>query len=141
MRGVAFIAALLGCMASAQAGELHYVPVNPTFGGNPFNGPFLLGTANANNFDHLVNPNAPNPFTQGGSLTFRTRQAGPVAVQLFDLRGRVVGTVMESASMPAGYHDAWIPRTINGKSLPSGVYFYRIRTSEGTVTGRFTVMR
>lgn len=56
--------ALLGLATSAHAGELHYTPVNPTFGGNPFNGPFLLGTANANNFDHLVNPATRNLFNQ-----------------------------------------------------------------------------
>ncbi|WIM09343.1 curli assembly protein CsgF [Enhydrobacter sp.] len=57
-------AMLLGLAASAQAGELHYTPVNPTFGGSPFNGAFLLGTANANNFDHLVNPATQNLFNQ-----------------------------------------------------------------------------
>ena len=56
--------ALLGFAASAHAGELHYTPVNPTFGGSPFNGAFLLGTANANNFDHLVNPATQNLFNQ-----------------------------------------------------------------------------
>ena len=84
---------------------------------------------------------APNPFTDGAILTFMTRRAGPVTVQVFDLRGRLVGTLMESTPMPAGYHDIWIPRTATGKSLPSGVYFFRVRSSEGTVTGRFTVMR
>jgi hypothetical protein len=84
---------------------------------------------------------APNPFTTDGTLTFRTRQAGPVAVHLFDLHGRLVGTLMESPSLSAGYHDAPIPTNVNGKPLPSGVYFYRVRTSEGIVTGRFTVMR
>jgi len=63
------LAALLGLVTSAQAGELRYAPVNPTFGGNPLNGPFLLGTANANNFDHLVNPNAQNAFNQFNQTT------------------------------------------------------------------------
>ena len=34
---------------SAHATGLVYEPVNPTFGGNPNNGPFLLDTANAQN--------------------------------------------------------------------------------------------
>jgi len=32
-----------------QAGDLVYTPVNPNFGGNPFNDGILLGTANAQN--------------------------------------------------------------------------------------------
>ncbi|MGO5000047.1 curli assembly protein CsgF [Oceanisphaera sp. W20_SRM_FM3] len=32
-----------------QASELVYTPINPTFGGNPLNGSFLLGNAQAQN--------------------------------------------------------------------------------------------
>jgi curli production assembly/transport component CsgF len=34
---------------SAAATEIVYVPVNPSFGGNPLNGPLLLGSAQATN--------------------------------------------------------------------------------------------
>lgn len=42
-------AALLMVMGSAQAGTLVYTPTNPTFGGNPLNGSYLLGLAQAQN--------------------------------------------------------------------------------------------
>ena len=42
------IAALVVC-ANAFSTELIYQPVNPSFGGNPLNGSFLLGKANAQN--------------------------------------------------------------------------------------------
>lgn len=35
--------------ASASAEDLVYKPINPSFGGNPFNSPHLLGIANAQN--------------------------------------------------------------------------------------------
>lgn len=45
-----FIAISLLCLASrANASELTYTPINPSFGGNPFYSQHLLGTANANN--------------------------------------------------------------------------------------------
>ena len=37
------------CIVQAEAGELVYKPINPNFGGNPFNDGILLGTANAQN--------------------------------------------------------------------------------------------
>ncbi|MEL7130500.1 MAG: curli assembly protein CsgF [Pseudomonadota bacterium] len=47
----------LGCSASAQ--DLVYEPVNPSFGGNPFNSAHLLGIANAqNDFEAPVDPAA-----------------------------------------------------------------------------------
>jgi curli production assembly/transport component CsgF len=44
-RRLAFVLALLGGAASAT--ELVYVPVNPSFGGHPANGPALLASASA----------------------------------------------------------------------------------------------
>ncbi len=38
-----------GISGAAQAQDIVYEPVNPSFGGNPFNSPHLLGIANAQN--------------------------------------------------------------------------------------------
>ena len=41
------IAGVAGFLAAALATEQVYHPISPTFGGNPNNGTFLLGTAQA----------------------------------------------------------------------------------------------
>lgn len=44
------LTALVGALAmKVSAGELVYQPVNPNFGGNPLNGSYLLGNAQAQN--------------------------------------------------------------------------------------------
>ena len=46
------IAAALGAAglsSTANAQDITYQPISPTFGGNPFNSPHILGTANAQN--------------------------------------------------------------------------------------------
>ena len=43
------MAAVLLFASGADAGELVYQPINPSFGGNPFNSPHLLATAEINN--------------------------------------------------------------------------------------------
>lgn len=40
---------LLSCIVTAQAGPLVYQPVNPSFGGNPLNGSYLLNNAQSQN--------------------------------------------------------------------------------------------
>jgi len=45
--GVVVATALAG---AASASQLTYTPVNPTFGGNPLNGSYLLSTAQAQGF-------------------------------------------------------------------------------------------
>lgn len=48
MRAV-FAMLLLFTAATAMGSELVYVPVNPSFGGNPMNGTYLLNSAEAQN--------------------------------------------------------------------------------------------
>lgn len=48
MAATAVLAAVVG-MSHACATELVYVPVNPSFGGSPLNGPVLLNSAQAQN--------------------------------------------------------------------------------------------
>lgn len=51
LRSLAFLAVLflgaLGLSQPAAAQQFVYTPVNPAFGGNPLNGQWLLGSANA----------------------------------------------------------------------------------------------
>jgi len=71
-------AAALFFASGASAGQLVYTPVNPTFGGSPFNGAYLLSVANANNFDFLSNPKAAqelNSLTSQESSSQELRQA------------------------------------------------------------------
>lgn len=55
------------CAGSAYATEMVYVPVNPTFGGNPLNGPTLLNTAIATN--NHTDPNSPDLSSLGAQQT------------------------------------------------------------------------
>lgn len=50
------------CSTAASAQQLVYTPINPSFGGNPFNSAHLLGIANAQN--NFKDPNAPNNGSQ-----------------------------------------------------------------------------
>ena len=58
MAGVTFLSSTL-----AFGNQITYTPVNPAFGGNPLNGPFILGQASANNSRYLQNPAQSNQST------------------------------------------------------------------------------
>lgn len=46
---IALCVAGLAVSSPALASEIRYQPINPSFGGNPFNGAYLLGNADAQN--------------------------------------------------------------------------------------------
>jgi hypothetical protein len=84
----------------------------------------------------------PNPLNPSGVLAFNTEKAGRVRVRMFDLHGRLVRTLMEMPLLPAGEHAVRIDgRGERGEELPSGVYFYRVNSPDGSVTGRFAILK
>jgi PKD repeat protein len=84
---------------------------------------------------------APNPLNPTASLTFRTAKPGPARVILFDVAGRVARVALDERSIPAGYHEVPIGRDDRGHDLPSGVYFYRVLTPEGSAAGKLVMMK
>jgi hypothetical protein len=85
---------------------------------------------------------APNPARGQARLRFGNARRGAVRVDLFDLSGRVVRTLMDVPDARAGEHDISIDLGSGGAGpLPQGLYFYRIQTADGTASGRFVLVR
>ncbi len=85
---------------------------------------------------------SPNPLNPQATLTFSMAHPGSARVALYDLSGRLVRTVMRESFVSAGFHDVTIDgRGENGEKLSSGVYFYNVRTSDGRLTGRLTILK
>lgn len=70
--------------------------------------------------------NYPNPFNPRTVLRFETRLAGPVALAIHDLRGRLVRRLVQ-ADLPVGAHEyVWDGRDQSGGAAASGQYFARL---------------
>lgn len=78
---------------------------------------------------------APNPFNPSTRIAFDLATAGPVRVEVFDVRGRSVRRLV-AGSLPAGRHDVvWDGRDDAGNVVASGAYVARL-VAEGTVVSR-----
>jgi hypothetical protein len=85
---------------------------------------------------------SPNPMNPTAKFAFETTRPGQVRVRLFDLSGRLVRTVADASSMPAGRHELTLDgRNERGGEIRSGVYFYRLESVDGVATGRVTISR
>ena len=84
----------------------------------------------------------PNPMRERGALRFTLERRGPVCVEIFDVGGRRVRTLMEHRNAPAAHYElAFDGRDSGGRRLGPGLYLYRVQAPPGTVTGRFVVVR
>jgi hypothetical protein len=82
----------------------------------------------------------PNPFNPVTKISYSIREAGPVAIRVFNAAGREVRTLLESEldAGAAGFV-VWDGTDGAGKRCASGVYFYRIE-APGFAASRKMVM-
>ena len=81
---------------------------------------------------------APNPLNPVTRLSFTTLRDGPASVAIFDIHGRSIRTLLDVPRLPAGSHEyRFDGKGDRGETLPSGVYFYRVMTTEGHFDGQF----
>jgi flagellar hook assembly protein FlgD len=85
---------------------------------------------------------APNPLNPTATLFFTTSREGAVHVRIFNAAGRLLRELLNTAGVPAGQHSVQFDgKDASGRRLASGVYFYRVEASEGSIQGRLVVMK
>ncbi len=77
----------------------------------------------------------PNPFNPRTCIRFDLASSGPVDLVVFDLRGRLVRTLV-AESLPAGAHERWWDgRSDQGRAAASGTYLVRM-VADGRIACR-----
>jgi hypothetical protein len=80
----------------------------------------------------VLHPARPNPFNARTVIAFDLQQAGSVRLDVVDVLGRSVRTIL-SADLAAGSHTVdWNGRARNGERAASGTYFARLRSAGRT---------
>lgn len=81
-----------------------------------------------------LGPAFPNPFNPSTSFRLTMGNGGPVKVDLFDARGRLV-RVLQDGQLGAGSHVLhWDGTTNSGGRAASGVYLARARSADGSTS-------
>jgi hypothetical protein len=85
--------------------------------------------------------NRPNPFNATTLIDFGLDQGGRTLLQVYDISGKLVRTVVDG-EMPPGWHSRdWDGRDAKGRRVASGVYFYRLESPAGIQTRKLVVIR
>ena len=81
-------------------------------------------------------PNYPNPFNPNTVIPFSLEKAGRVQLEVFDLLGRKVATLVDE-ELQQGRHSY----SFDGTSLSSGVYVYRLKQNDQIITRSMTLIK
>lgn len=85
--------------------------------------------------------NFPNPFNAQTRIEFALSQGGKASLEIFNLLGQTQ-TRVEWNHIEAGAHSwLWQGVSSNGRSLPSGVYFYRIEVEQASAVGKMVLLK
>jgi hypothetical protein len=90
----------------------------------------------------LLRPATPNPFTSEMRASFELRAPSTVTLAIYDLRGRIVRTLVNGERRDSGLHTpVWDGRTGRGEGAASGVYFLQLTAGATQETRRIVLVR
>jgi hypothetical protein len=87
--------------------------------------------------DFVLEQNYPNPFNPTTTISFSLPSAQQVSLNVYDITGRQVATLMNNERRPAGQNSA----VFNAAGLSSGVYFYILQAGSARLTQKMTLIK
>ena len=89
----------------------------------------------------ILHQNVPNPFNPLTTISYELESAGQVNLQVFDLAGRLVRTLYSGSESSGQHEKVWMGRDQTGRTVATGVYFYRLRAGRDVETRRMLLAK
>ncbi len=85
--------------------------------------------------------NFPNPFNPTTTLKYGIAEAGPVTLRLYDVRGRLVRTLVNEIRRPGNYELIWDGTDGAGREVETGVYLARLKAVDRMHVQRMMLLK
>lgn len=83
-----------------------------------------------------VAQNSPNPFNPSTTISFTTAESGNVSVDVFNVAGQKVHTIINDYITAGNHSIAW-----DASEFSAGVYFYTVKSGGFTKTMKMTLLK
>jgi hypothetical protein len=80
--------------------------------------------------------NYPNPFNPVTTIKYQAPNAGSVTLKIFDILGREIGVLVNEEKQAGYYTVQW-----GASGIPSGIYFYRMRSGKFVETKKMILIK
>ena len=91
--------------------------------------------------DFALDQNYPNPFNPTTLIAYSLPEASAVTLQVFDINGRLVQTLVNGSQEAGRYKVEWNGRNMTGAQVASGLYIYRIQTENFSSVKRMMLVK
>ncbi|MCK6620212.1 MAG: T9SS type A sorting domain-containing protein [Calditrichaceae bacterium] len=85
--------------------------------------------------------NYPNPFNPSTTIAFALPRQGKVKLEIFDILGRRVRSLLDQPMQPGRFKIEWDGRNAGGEAVASGVYFYRLVAGDFVGVKKMVLLR
>ena len=85
--------------------------------------------------------NYPNPFNPTTTIRFDVPEASDVRLEVYDLMGRRVATLVNGQMAAGRYEATWNARSDAGTAVASGIYLYRMQAGSFESVQRMVLMK
>jgi flagellar hook assembly protein FlgD len=86
--------------------------------------------------DYKLYQNYPNPFNPVSNIEFAISNFGFTELTIYDINGKEVDKLMNENLSPGNYKVQW-----NASDFPSGVYYYKLSTSDFSETKKMILVK
>jgi flagellar hook capping protein FlgD len=100
-----------------------------------------LGAGNNIVGNTVLNANYPNPFNPETNIAFSVHETGNVTLEVYNTRGQLVKTLVNNVTEAGDHYVTWNGTNDAGKTVASGVYFYKMKTANFDSTKKMILMK
>jgi hypothetical protein len=80
--------------------------------------------------------NYPNPFNSSTTIPFSISDRSFISINIYDVLGRIVAVLVAGNLEPGVYHSKW-----DANNVPSGIYFYRLKSSQVSISKKMILLK
>jgi hypothetical protein len=85
--------------------------------------------------------NHPNPFNPETRISFALSSASRTVIHIYNIKGEKIRTLVNE-QLDAGHHSViWSGKDDNGRSVASGIYFYKFKTDNFSKTKKMLLLK
>jgi|TARA_B100001179_G_scaffold68665_1_gene48023 hypothetical protein len=85
--------------------------------------------------------NFPNPFNPATAFQYNLAESGIIELTITDIIGRKVTTLISGYQRSGNHNVLWTGKDSNGNQVPSGIYFYNLKSGSNIITKKMTLSK
>ncbi len=91
--------------------------------------------------EYSLSQNYPNPFNPSTTIEYSLPAAERINIAVYNIMGQKIATLYNGIQKFGTYKVTWNGTDDNGNSIPSGLYFYRLKAGSVTKTAKMMFLK